>query len=81
MTSISITIKDTNARRLEQLADNLDRSRSWVVNDAIEQYLAHHAWMDEQTEAAIADIDAGGEMIPHEVVMDRADQRAKDRRK
>jgi len=80
MTSISITIKDKNADRLAELAEAMDRSRSWVANQAIEQYLAHQDWMDRETDAAIADIDAGAELIPHEDVMARLEQRRKARR-
>jgi len=64
-------LKDKNAKRLETLADTMDRSRSWLVNEAVEQYLEHQDWMDLKTEEAIADIDGGGKLIPHEEVMAR----------
>ena len=80
MTSISITIKDANAAKLERLAEAIDRSRSWVVNEALEQYLQHQDWMEEKVAEAIADIDNGAELVAHEDVMARAEQRA-DRRK
>ena len=81
MTNISITIKDDNAARLERLSQAMDRSRSWIANEAIEQYLQHQDWMDRQTEEAIADIDGGGELVPHEDVVARAENRAKARRR
>mgnify|MGYP001258222448 CR=1 FL=1 len=72
MTSISITIKDQNAERLQELAESMDRSRSWIANEAIEQYLAHQAWMDLETDAALAKIDNGtAELIPHAEAMRR----------
>ena len=79
MTSISITIKDQNANRLAELAEAMDRSRSWIANQAIEQYLAHQDWMDRETDAAIADIDAGAVLIPHDDVIARLEQRRKAR--
>jgi hypothetical protein len=41
--------------------------------------LAHYEWMNRETEAAIAAIDAGAELIPHEEVMNRAEVRARRR--
>jgi len=81
MTSISITIKDSIAAKLERLAEAMDRSRSWIANEAIEQYLSHQDWMDRKTEEAIADIDSGGELVAHEEVVARAEKRAKARRR
>lgn len=81
MPSISITIKDDAAKRLEELAEHWDRSRSWIANEAIEQYLAHQSWMDEETQATIASIDAGEEeLIPHDQVMADLEARQKARR-
>ena len=82
MTSISITIKEQNIVRLEELAEAMDRSRSWIANEAIEQYLAHQDWMDRETAAAIAAVDAGEEeLIPHADVMAELDKRQQARRK
>jgi predicted transcriptional regulator len=81
VTSISITIKEQTVTRLEELADAMDRSRSWIANEAIEQYLAHQDWMDRETIAAIAAVDAGDEkLIPHADIMAELEQRQKARR-
>lgn len=81
MTSISITIKDSNAAKLERLAQAMDRSRSWVVNEALEQYLEHQDWMDRKTEEAIADIEAGAKLTPHDEVFARLDAETEASRK
>jgi predicted transcriptional regulator len=52
MTSISITIKGSNATKLERLAEAMDRSRSWVVNDAGAKLTPHEevfARLDAET--------------------------------
>ena len=77
MPSISITIKDHNAERLDSLAEIMDRSRSWLANEAIELYLAHQDWMDAKTAEAAADIDAGAGLLPHDEVIRRSDRRLK----
>ena len=81
MPSISITIKDNSAKRLDALAERVDRSRSWLANEAIEAYLEHQEWMDRETDEAIAAIDAGAELLPHDQVMSRLEQRQKARMK
>jgi hypothetical protein len=39
---ISITIPQQLVAKLDHLAPTLDRSRSWLVADAVRQYLARH---------------------------------------
>lgn len=80
MPSISITIKEKNAERLDALADAMDRSRSWVANQAIEAYIAQQEWMDSETAAAVAEVDAGADMVPHDQVIARMEERRKARR-
>ena len=80
MTTISITIKDTNAARLESLARAMDRSKSWIANEALEQFLEHQDWMEREVESAIADIDSGGKLVSHDDVVARAEQRARGRK-
>ena len=38
--TVSIRIPVGTVKKLEALASSMDRSRTWVVNEAIEQYLA-----------------------------------------
>jgi predicted transcriptional regulator len=72
MTSISITIKDNAAKRLDEFAAYEERSRSYLVNKAIEHYLEHQDWMDRETDAAISAADSGEEeLIPHDEAMRR----------
>ena len=79
MVNVSFSLKDKNAKGLDHLAEAMDRPRSWLANEAIERYLEHHAWMDRKTDEAIAAVDAGAELIPHEEVVAEAEARAKTR--
>ncbi len=56
--------------RIDRLAKTLDRSRSWLINDALERYLAHEEWFRGQVEDGIASARDGG--IPHHQVMREA---------
>jgi len=55
-------------RELDELARAMDRSRSWVVTDALARYLAEERQWMEQIRRGIEELDRG-EGIPHEEVM------------
>jgi len=60
------------AQQLDSLAARLDRSRNFLVNQAIKDYLAVHAWQIEKTLEGIQAADRG-EVIDHDAVMDEMD--------
>ncbi|WP_417484062.1 CopG family ribbon-helix-helix protein [Maricaulis salignorans] len=68
MKPIFISLDDATGEKLDALAQSLGRSRSWVVRDAIEQYLENETRIIEAIKAGIADADAGN-LIPHEELM------------
>jgi predicted transcriptional regulator len=59
--TINITFRTEPEKRdeLDQLAKSLDRDRSYLLNQAVEQYLELHRWQIEQVEKGIADIKVG----------------------
>lgn len=68
MRNISIRLDDTTREKLDALAQSQDRSRTWVVNDAIQAYFEHQDWIVEAIKVGIADAEAG-RLVPHEEVM------------
>ena len=64
----SIRIDAATLERLDQLAKSLDRSRSWVITQAITHYLDDKEWFVNAVEEGIAAADRG-ELIPHAQVM------------
>lgn len=49
---------DTRAA-LDRLAGALDRDRSYLINEAVEAYLAVHAWQIAHIEEGLRQADAG----------------------
>lgn len=49
-----ITIRTARVAEIDALAQAMDRSRNYVVNQAIEQYLAANAWQMERIAEGIA---------------------------
>lgn len=68
MRNISIRLDEATREKLNALAQSQDRSRSWVVNDAIQAYFEHQDWIVEAIKVGIADAEAG-RLVPHEDVM------------
>lgn len=54
--------------QLDHLADSLDRSRNYLVNQALKEYLEQHAWQIDKITQGIAAADRG-ELVDHDDVM------------
>jgi predicted transcriptional regulator len=66
--AFTVRTESNLVHQLDQLADSLDRSRNYVVNQALKEYLAHHAWQIEKTTQGIAAADRG-ELVDHDEVV------------
>lgn len=73
----TVRIPPEKQRQLDALAQALERSRNWVVSEAIDQYLDVQAWQFEQIQHGIKEADRG-ELLSHEDVV--AEARAKIRK-
>ncbi|MCC0007746.1 MAG: ribbon-helix-helix protein, CopG family [Hyphomicrobiaceae bacterium] len=56
MPTISVHVDDATHHEVEMLAEQLDRSKSWVVGDALRPYLEHNRWMLASTARAQAEL-------------------------
>ena len=65
-------------QRLDKLASRLDRSRNYLVNQAIKEYLDLHAWQIEKIPEGVEAADRG-QLIPHEDVMAEMDALIQER--
>ena len=73
----TVRIAPEKQRQLDALAQVLDRSRNWVVSDAIDQYLDVQAWKIAHIQHGVEEADRG-DLVPHDEVS--AEARAKLRR-
>ncbi|MDY0039867.1 MAG: CopG family ribbon-helix-helix protein [Desulforhabdus sp.] len=70
-TTITIRTDPELAGKLAAIASAMDRSRNWVIQEALRQYVDTQMWQIKGIKAAIASLDEG-EGIPHEQVMAEA---------
>lgn len=69
MTTEAFTVRadGETVKQLDELASQMDRSRNYLVNQAIKEYLELHTWQLGKIEAGMAAADRG-ELVPHEQV-------------
>ncbi|MFZ1640767.1 MAG: ribbon-helix-helix protein, CopG family [Candidatus Contendobacter sp.] len=74
MASNTVTIRTAPeiTRKIEALATAMERSRTWVIEDALKQYLETQAWQIEGIQDAMTALDRGAG-IGHEDIMAEMD--------
>jgi predicted transcriptional regulator len=55
------------AEKIDQMAERIERSRGWIVKQALSEWLAQEQERERLTREAMADADAGN-LIDHEAV-------------
>ena len=55
------------AEKVDQMAARLERSRGWIIKQALSAWLAQEEERDRLTQEALADVDAG-KIIDHQAV-------------
>jgi predicted transcriptional regulator len=56
---MSVSVPPEVQEKLDALAERLDRSRDWVVNQAIDQYLELYEWQREKIQARLDRANSG----------------------
>jgi predicted transcriptional regulator len=59
MSTITARLDSDTRARLEKLAAATSRSRSWLVAEAVKQYVAEQSWQVEAIKEGIRQADAG----------------------
>jgi len=57
MKSTTIRINDNMLERIDGLATTLSRSRSWIINQAIERFIDYEEWFVQEVTDGLKEID------------------------
>lgn len=76
---VTANLPDDLVSRMDEVADRIDRSKSWIVREAVSQWLAEEERRYELTLEALRDVDEG-RTIPHEEVLAMVEKRKRERR-
>ena len=67
-TMMTIRLTPETREKLDVLARDTKRSRSYLASEAIERYVNLNAWQVAHITQALAEDEAGGHAVPHEKV-------------
>lgn len=76
---VTAKLPDDLVSRMDEVADRIDRSKSWIVRQAVTEWLAEEQRRHTLTLEALGDVDEG-RTIPHEEVLAMVEQRKRERR-
>jgi len=61
-------MEDNLLLRVNGIAESLNRSRSWIINQAIERFVAYEEWYVQEVKSGLAELDKGEVATDREVV-------------
>ncbi|SCN47832.1 hypothetical protein BAZMOX_30228_1 [methanotrophic endosymbiont of Bathymodiolus azoricus (Menez Gwen)] len=70
--AFTVRAEENIVHQLDHIAGSLDRSRNYLVNQAIQEYLETHAWQIEKITQGVEAAD-NGELVEHDQVMQEMD--------
>ncbi|MDO9264224.1 MAG: CopG family ribbon-helix-helix protein [Desulfosalsimonadaceae bacterium] len=59
MKTTTVRINDDILGRIDGLATTLSRSRSWIINQAIERFIDYEEWFVQEVTDGLKEIDQG----------------------
>jgi predicted transcriptional regulator len=77
---VTANLPDDLVSRMDEVADRIDRSKSWIVREAVAEWLAEEQRRHELTLEALKHVDEGRTIL-HEEVLAMVEQRKRERRK
>lgn len=57
METTTIRLSDETLFRIDSIAIRLNRSRSWVIHQAIDNFLANEEWLVQEIHDGLADVE------------------------
>jgi RHH-type transcriptional regulator, rel operon repressor / antitoxin RelB len=67
-TMISARVPERLSNELDQLATATNRSKAFLVTEALEQYVERNAWHVAQIDEAVKEADESGEFVSHDAM-------------
>ena len=64
---VTANLPDDLVSRLDEVADRIDRSKSWIVREAVAEWLAEEQRRHELTLEALKDVDEGRTFTQEEI--------------
>jgi len=76
---VTAKLPDELVSQMDEVAERIDRSKSWIMRQAVAEWLAEEQRRHELTLEALREVDEG-RTIPHEEVLAMIERRKRERR-
>lgn len=76
---VTAKLPDDLVLRMDEVAERIDRSKSWIVRQAVAEWLAEEQRRFELTLEALNEVDEG-RTISHDEILAMAEERKRERR-
>lgn len=77
---VTAKLPDDLVARMDEVAERIERTKSWIVREAVSLWLGEEQRRHDLTLEAMDDVDEGRTIL-HEDVLAMVEQRKRDRRK
>ena len=61
--NVTVRMAMKTQKKLDQLSGKLDRSRNWLINEAVENYLDVFDWQEQRIKARLRKAEKGGKFL------------------
>ena len=68
MKTTTIRMEDETLDRIDTMAKSLSRSRTWIINQAIERFLSYEEWFIREVNAGLEEMRDGDFASPEEIL-------------
>lgn len=79
--NVTVRMPPETQKKLGKIAASMDRSRNWLINQAVEHYLELYDWQAEHIRQRLNAAENGGKFIAHDEVMRRIETKITARHK
>lgn len=76
---VTAKLPDDLVSQMDEVAERIERSKSWIVRQAVSEWLAEEQRRHDLTLEALEDVDEG-RVMPHEDLVAMVEQRKLERR-
>jgi len=70
--NVTFRMRKDRVKMLDDIGECCDRDRSYIVNEAVEEYLARRQWQIEQVQRALKSVEAGKFLTEEDFLRDVA---------
>lgn len=66
--NVTVRVSSDIQKKLDRIAAGFDRSRNWLINEAIENYLEIYEWQEKRIEDRLKKAEKGGKFLSSDQV-------------